>query len=155
MRYCWHFKKNCTNFHNANASVFPSLSYKIRHLPLGLTPSWYRDVFCKTNSGRPKHYHSVCGKLKRVAKTERDDKRTKLYKIRQHQKWALEVQAYPLLALKKRGEINRHGVRSVPEGILWSFPTHSWRKCNNSFWLSWAFFFFCTVRGWKIFLTFG
>ena len=47
------------DFHNANASVFPSLSYKIRHLPLGLTPSWYRDVFYKNNSGRLKHYHSV------------------------------------------------------------------------------------------------
>ena len=31
----------------------------MRHLPLGLTPSWYRDAFYKTKSERPKHYHSA------------------------------------------------------------------------------------------------
>jgi hypothetical protein len=39
----------------------------MRHSPLGLTPSWYRNAFCKTKSERPKHYHiahlQFCGKL--------------------------------------------------------------------------------------------
>ena len=34
------------------------LCLKMRHSPLGLTPSWYHDAFYKTKSERPKHYHN-------------------------------------------------------------------------------------------------
>ena len=62
---------------------------------------------------------SVWGKLKRVAKTERDDKRTKLYENQAASKVSPRSASLPSTRVfKKRVERNRHGVRSVPEGIL-------------------------------------
>ena len=58
LHFKWTISLNL-DFHNAIASVFRTLSYKMCHSPLGLMPSWYRDAFYKTKSERPKHYRIV------------------------------------------------------------------------------------------------